>query len=209
MKTLLLVCCAALAAGCTNAAADGSGLPYFDGPDFTPRWSTPANHVIGDFHLVSQTGGAFTRADVDGRVHVASFIYTRCSGVCPMMVSQLKTVQAAIASRPDVLLVSYSVTPADDTPEQLARFGEERGIDPSRWKLVTGDADEIYRLARESYFADDGRLDASQPASEQFLHTEKVLLVDANGRLRGVYNGTLPHEMEKLIQDIAVLRPGP
>ena len=70
---------------------------------------------------------------------------------------------------------------------------------------MTGDEQTIYRLARDSYFADDGRLDEVGRSSELFLHTEKVLLVDQNGRLRGVYNGSLSFEVEKLIADIELL----
>jgi protein SCO1/2 len=187
----------------------GSGaraaLPFYDGADFTPRWTTTVAHHIEDFRLVTQTGAPFTRADLDGRVHVASFIYTHCAGVCPMMIERLSDVQRAMEGRPEALLVSFSVTPSTDTPETLAVFGAERRIDAGRWKLVTGDAGQIYRLARRSYFADDDRLGVAAPDSEPFLHTEKLLLVDQQGRLRGVYNGTLAREIEKLIVDMETL----
>jgi protein SCO1/2 len=180
-------------------------LPFYDSGDFTPRWTTSVAHRIEDFSLTTQTGAPLRRADLLGRVHVATFIYTRCAGVCPAMVSQLSKVQEAIAGATDALIVSYTVTPSVDTPQVLSAFGNERHIDPAAWKLVTGDADQIYGLARRSYFADDGRLDAATPAAEQFLHTEKALLVDREGRLRGVYNATLPHEIDKLIGDLGLL----
>jgi protein SCO1/2 len=180
-------------------------LPFYDSADLSPRWSRTVDHHVADFNLVAQDGAPITRADLLGRVHVASFIYTHCAGVCPSMVTQLKKVQAAIAARQDAVLVSYSVAPKQDTPRTLTAFAESRGIDSSVWKLVTGDAEQIYSLARTSYFADDGRLDPSAPAAEQFLHTEKVLLVDRDGRLRGVYNATLPHEIDKLITDLQTL----
>ena len=91
---------------------------------------------------------------------------------------------------------------AVSSPALLASFGHARGIDPARWRLVTGDRRTIYQLARESYFADDRR--AAGP--KEILHSEKVLLVDRHGRLRGVYNGTLPFEMERLIVDVRQLR---
>lgn len=183
----------------------GDGLPFYDSPDLTPRWAEDVAHTIGEFALVSQTGESMTRDDLTGRIHVASFIFTSCGEICPTLVTELMAVQAAIRDRDDVLLVSYSVAPAHDTAAVLAQFGVERGIDHARWKLLTGDAETIYRLARNSYFADDGRLDAEGPATELFLHTEKVLLVDATGRLRGVYNGSMPFEIAKLIEDIDTL----
>lgn len=189
----------------TDALQATPALPFYDGPDFTPHWSRSVNHRIADFTLVTQTGEPLRRSDLMGRVHVATFVYTRCSGVCPAMITQLSKVQRAIQGRSDAVIVSYSVTPALDTPEMLAAFGSSRNIDPSSWKLVTGDAHQIYALARESYFADDERLDANQPADEQFLHSEKALLVDRDGRLRGVYNATVPHDIDKLVADLNVL----
>lgn len=196
------------AAGCTRADAGvpGEGLPFYDSPDFTPRWARSSAHAVGAFALVDQMGAPFTHEDMRGRIHVASFIFTRCGSICPTMVRQLARVQQALESANDVVIVSYSVTPQHDTPEILAAFGAERRIDPDRWKLLTGDVGTIYRLARESYFADDGRVNAALPATGQFLHTEKLLLVDGAGRLRGVYNGTLPYEIDKLLLDVDALR---
>lgn len=206
MRILLFVgLTTALAALLVGEAVNSTPpLPFYDSADLTPRWTRSSSHRIGDFTLVTQDGVTMTRNDVMGKVHVASFIYTRCAGICPAMVTQLAKVQKAITGR-EAVLVSYSVTPQDDTPQTLAAFGELRGIDPARWKLVTGDPEQIYRLARTSYFVDDGRLDASKAATDQFLHTEKALLVDREGRLRGVYNATLPHEIDKLVADLALL----
>jgi len=183
----------------------GKGLPFYDSVEFTPRWSSTVEHTIGDFSLVTQTGDAITRDDLRGRLHVASFIFTSCNVICPTLVTQLSKVQDAVAHRDDVLLVSYSVAPPYDSVAVLNEFGSDRGINPDRWKLVTGDEQTIHRLARNSYFADDGRLDGSQTSADLFLHTEEVLLVDENGRLRGVYNGSLSFEIEKLIADIVLL----
>ncbi len=199
---LLLVIGTLVLAGAYTASVSRSpvtALPYYDGPDFTPRW-TPVVHRVGDFHLIAQTGRQVTRTDLSGRIHVASFLFTTCPSICPTLVQQLKRVQEATRDVPNLSIVSYSVTPATDTPARLAAFGLERGIDPSRWMLVTGEASVIATLARESYFADDSRLDRSAP--DQILHTEKLLLVDEEGHLRGIYNGTIPFEVNRLIEDV-------
>ncbi len=188
-----------------DAVSAAPSLPFYDSADLAPRWTRTVDHRIADFKLVTQSGSAITRADLIGQVHVATFIYTHCAGVCPSMITQLKKVQSALDGRKGARLISYSVAPQQDTPETLTAFAELRGIDSARWTLVTGDAEQIYELARTSYFADDGRIDASMPASAQFLHTEKALLVDRDGRLRGVYNATLPHEIEKLTADLYTL----
>ena len=196
--------------GCGTVAADGSApLPYYDGPDFTPHWS-PIAHRVSDFRLTTQRGETLTGESLRGRIHVASFVYTKCAAVCPVLVRDLAKVQAAIATLPDVVLVSYTVTPEADTPAALAAFGRERSIDPDRWRLVTGDRRQIWRLARESYFADDPRALDGEPSPEQaFLHTEKVLLVDRHLHLRGVYNGTSAFDIEHLITDLRRLASSP
>jgi protein SCO1/2 len=179
------------------ATSDTTGLPYYDSLDLTPRWRRPSIERPFEFELSTQRGTRLSAADLRGRIHVASFIFTRCDGICPAMVRQLKRVQAAVSA--DVRIVSYTVTPGLDTPDHLAAFGQRHGIDSDRWLLVTGSDAHIFRLAREFYFADDRRL---RGGGDEFLHTEKVLLVDAKGDLRGVYNGTVPFDTDKLIEDI-------
>ena len=187
---------------CVEAAPPKPALPYYDAADFTARW-TPVAHRIGHFDLTTQTRTAVSERSLDGRIHVASFIYTKCAAVCPIVVAQLARVQSAIRAIPSAVIVSYSVTPDVDTPAALAAFGRERAIDPERWWLVTGSRRQIYGLARSSYFADDDRVGpGSGGSSEALLHTEKVVLVDGERRLRGVYNGTQPHEIDLLIEDL-------
>lgn len=200
---VLAVCI--LSACAAPALRPEGGLPYYSDATFTPVWGGATTHRIAPFSLVTQTGAAVTERDLAGRIHVASFFFTQCPNICPPLVQQLKRVQAATSGSADVLLVTYTVTPAHDTPDVLARFGREREIDPRRWLLVTGAPGEIARLARESYFADDRRF-GDVPPGQLLLHTEKVILVDPEGRLRGVYNGTFPFDIDRLIEDIATLR---
>lgn len=177
-----------------------TSLPFYDSADFTPTWTRPAAERPFSFNLLTQRGTAVTANDLRGRVHVASFIFTRCDGICPTMMRQLRRVQQETPD--DLLLVSYSVTASLDRPQDLAAFGERERVDPGRWLLVTGDESQIVRLARDFYFADDRRL---EDRANAFLHTEKVLLVDGNGDLRGVYNGTVPFDMQRLIEDVRML----
>lgn len=187
-------------------ASPEDGLPFYGGADFTPSWRS-ASHRVGGFSLQSQTGAAFTDRDLRGRVHLASFIYTRCSAICPALVTSLRRVDRAV-SDDHFRIVSYSVTPDLDPPAVLAAFGAERGINPDRWILATGDRSEIFRLARESYFASDEVMSKTLADPDAFLHTEKLILVDANGKLRGVYDGTLPSDVDHAIDDAKRLLDG-
>lgn len=184
----------------------GADLPFYGTRDFTPSWGGTA-HRVGAFSLLNQTGAKFTDSDLRGRVHLASFIYTRCSGVCPALVASLRRVDRALQDD-RFRIVSYSVTPDLDPPDVLAAYGAERNIDPKRWILATGDKSEIFRLARESYFASDEVMSKTLADPNAFLHTEKLLLVDGAGKLRGVYDGTLPSDVDHAIADARVLLIG-
>ncbi len=205
MTRFALMLTAALSAACASPAAD---LPFYADRTFSPSWSPVAHSVTtaaaADEAFVDQTGAAFTVSSLRGRVHVASFIFTRCSVICPPLVSSMKRVQSAVAGR-DVTLLSYSVTPDLDTVDVLRTFGGDRGVDPARWKLLTGNPAGVIRVARDLYFADDDGMRASLAKPDAFLHTEKLLLVDADGQIRGIYNGTQPFEIQKLIEDIRSL----
>jgi protein SCO1/2 len=182
-------------------------LPYYETRDFTPRW-TRVVHRIAPFRLIDQENRPRTEKDLDGKIHVASFLFTECPNVCPALVARLKPVQEALRGQDDVLMVSYSVTPLTDTPAVLAAFGRLRGIDPARWRLLTGDLSEVRNLMSGSYFADDTRV-IDGTTESRLLHTEKVLLVDRDRHLRGIYNGTSAFEMQRLVEDIETLRREP
>lgn len=175
-------------------------LPYYDSAELAPRWTRPAADRPFEFDLLTQRGTRVSAVDLRGRIHVASFVFTRCDGICPTMMRQLRRVQAEAPQ--DVRLISFTVTPDLDRPADLAVFGTRERVDPERWLLVTGDAAQIFGLARNFYFADDRRLRGTPDA---FLHTEKVMLVDRNGDVRGVYNGTVPFDIERLLEDIRTL----
>jgi protein SCO1 len=185
-------------------------LPFYDDPYFTAQWLAPEDprhaklHRIADFALRDQTGRAFTQADVAGKIHVANFFFTTCPSVCPKMTSNLMRVQTAFLDDDDVVMLSYSVQSWVDDVAVLANYAERHGIDARRWHLLTGEREQIYTLARESYFVEKG-INERKPANE-FLHTENVVLVDGEGRLRGIYNATLPLDVERMIADVRVLK---
>ncbi|MFN7915115.1 MAG: SCO family protein [Vicinamibacterales bacterium] len=183
-----------------------SSLPFYDEATFTPHW-TPVDHRVAAFTLMTESRTAISNRTLAGRPYVASFVYTNCAAVCPILVRQLSRVQEDLGDR--ARIVSFTVTPDADTPEVLAAFGHERGIDPSRWSLVTGSKRTIYTLARTSYFADDSRAGLTPDDERAFLHSEKLLLVDGNGQLRGIYNGTQPHAVDQLIDDFRTLSTEP
>ncbi len=196
-------------AGCKNKPAT-LPLPFINKPDFTPEWigkseaSYTSIHQIPSFSFINQDGEAITEKTVEGKIYVADFIFTRCASICPKMTANMGVLQDKFKNDAGVLLLSHSVTPEMDSVSVLKKYAIERGVVSGKWHLLTGNKDDIYRLAKKEYFAGD-TIGYYQTGNE-FLHTENFILVDQHRRIRGVYNGTLPLEMERLIEDIGALK---
>jgi protein SCO1 len=144
-----------------------------------------------------------TQADIEGKIHVANFIFTRCGSICPIMTKHMKLVQNAFQKNDDVVMLSYSVTPWLDSVARLKDYANNNAITSPNWHLLTGNKGDIYTLARQSYFAEEDL--GFTKDSTDFLHTEHILLVDKTKRIRGIYNGTLQLEIEQMIKDIQTL----
>ena len=185
-------------------------LPVYNTADFTPLWllnnqlQSNTIHKIAAFNFIDQDNNKITNADFIGKIQVANFFFSSCPSICPKMMNNLQKVQETFKADTSVLLASFSVMPWIDTVKKLKIYAVTNEIKSNKWYLLTGDAGKIYDLARKSYFAEEA-IGFSRDSSE-FLHTEHVLLVDGNQHLRGIYNGTLPLEMERLIEDIKILK---
>lgn len=159
-------------------------------------------HTIADFSLTNQNGRQITQADYEDKIYIADFFFTTCPTICPIMTKNMVEIQESIKND-DVFLLSHSVTPQIDSVAQLKKYALEKGVDDSKWNLVTGDKKQIYELARKSYLAvktdgDGGPFD--------MIHTENFILVDKEKRIRGFYDGTNSEEIEKLLSDLEILQ---
>ncbi len=160
------------------------------------------NHRIADWSFTNQNRKTISHQDYENKIYVADFFFTTCPTICPIMTDNMVWLQDNIQQYPDVMLLSYSVTPDIDTPEVLKEYAIEKGVDDSRWNLVTGDKREIYYLARQSYLA----VKTGNPSElYDMVHTENFILVDKKRRIRGFYDGTEREEMKQLLEDIAFL----
>ncbi len=92
------------------------------------------------------------------------------------------------------------MTPKTDSVTRLHEYAAMIGANPNKWHMLTGDKAAIYDLARNGYFAEQSA--GISKDSSQFLHTEHFVLVDRSCRIRGIYNGTLASENERLLEDI-------
>jgi protein SCO1/2 len=199
LSTLLCIGCGADDA--KEIPSPLSDLPYFVDSAMTPVWisadsvETLASHVVGPFDAIDHDGRPMSRDDMAGRIVVVDFFFTACPGICPRLSKSMARLHDSLAGTDDVLLLSFSVTPERDSVPVLRRYADTYGATDERWRLLTGDRDAIYDLARRSFFA---RVDTTPGA---LLHTELFYLVDRSGRIRGVYNGTLGTDVMALLDD--------
>lgn len=213
MRKYLYVVAACLLFACKQPdkalVAKHTSLPYYTSADLTPHWKgdtgyiADSGHRIPSFRFTDQAGKQVTEATFAGKIYVANFFFTACPGICKILTTNLKMVQQAFANDDRVLLLSHSVTPEQDTVARLRDYAHNFKLIDTKWHLVTGDKNSIYAIARKAYFADEDL--GEQKDANDFLHTENVLLIDQQRKIRGVYKGTSPVEIQHLVNDIKTL----
>ena len=156
-----------------NVFSNNEILPYYNSQDLTPSWNIKNEHRITAFNLVDQNGKNFGSNLLNDKIYIANFFFTTCPGICPKMTKCFKVLQDSISLMNHVELVSFSVMPWIDTVNKLKKYGEENGVNPAKWHLLTGDKSIIYSLGRSSFFADNNKL----TDSTTFLHTDKMYLI--------------------------------
>lgn len=162
-------------------------------------------HKIPDFRLINQNGDTITQKDYENKIYIADFFFTTCQSICPIMTDHMLVLQEKLKNDPEVLLLSHSVIPKADSVPQLKKYAMEKGVNPEKWNLVTGDKKQIYDLARKSYLAAKSEGDGGP---FDMIHTENFVLVDKERQIRGFYDGTDPAAIEMIMADIAILKQG-
>jgi protein SCO1 len=160
-------------------------------------------HRISDFSLTAQDGANVSLKDLEGKIYVADFFFTTCPTICPAMSANMKRVYDRFLDAQDFVLVSHTVMPEVDTQEILAEYARRYGADSNRWLFLTGDKKSIYELARKSYFAVTTEGEGDE---HDFIHTENLILVDKEKRIRGYYDGTDAKDVDRLIKEIEILQ---
>lgn len=192
-----------------NALKPKKNLPIYQPADFNAELVDASllhkkkYHTVANFSLINQNGKTVTQKDYEGKIYITDFFFTTCQTICPVMTKNMVAIQDIIKNDDAVMLLSHSVTPKIDSVAQLKKYALEKGVLDNKWNLVTGDKKEIYDLARKSYMAvkTDPNID---PYS--MIHTENFILVDKEKRIRGTYDGTNDEAIEKLINDIKILK---
>ena len=177
-------------------------LPVFTPADLRPTLVHPSligntTHEIPQFSFTNQFGDELSSKDVENKIYVANFFFTSCPSICIDLTNNLKIVQNAFDK--EIVILSHSVDPEIDTVERLMKYQEINEIDGSNWFLLRGNIDEIIKMAQLGYFA---IASVDNHIENSLIHTENIVLIDYQQRIRGVYNGTSELEMSYLIDDI-------
>ena len=170
--------------------------------DFSMKHITK-DHTIADFELTNQNGEKITNKNYKDKIYVADFFFTRCQTICIAMAYNMSELQNLYKKDTEIMFLSHSVTPEIDSVTVLKEYADRKGVIDGKWNITTGAKTHIYELARKSYFA---VLDEGNGDENDFIHTEQFVLVDKEKRIRGYYDGTEKEDMEKLKEDIVLLK---
>lgn len=171
-------------------------------PSVPTQTTLPVLGNVPAFALTEHTGQPITLNNLLGKIWVTNFFFTTCRSICPIMQDNMKEVQKAFVGNPQVQIVSFTVDPERDTVTVLRDYASRKGAIPGKWSFVTGEKKAIYRLARQGFkLAADDVPEELQGTRHDFIHSEKFVLVDAQGRIRGYYSGLDMEQVHRLIED--------
>jgi protein SCO1/2 len=166
---------------------------------------------LAAFSLTDQRGKAFGSNELRGKVWVADFVFTTCPVVCPKLTKRMAEIQHRARHLGQAFhLVTFTVDPENDTPERLARYATSYHADPSRWSFVTGSLGDIETTVVKGFKIAMGKepleVDGGAPGSALFtiFHGEKLVLVDADGNIRGYFDAD-DEGIDELLRDTEIL----
>jgi protein SCO1/2 len=185
-------------------------LPIFfqkgtDNPFLECPVGDTTQHYIPEFTFSNQYGEPVGRAEMEGKITIVDFFFTSCPSICPVMSKEMERVNDMFRDEPRVQIMSISIDPEYDTPEMLKTYADEHNAIPGKWHFLSGPKEETYRLARCGFVIPtiDGN-----GVPDDFVHTDKFMLIDELGRIRGYYSGTNREDVDLLMLETKVLLHG-
>lgn len=161
-------------------------------------------HRLGPFSFTDQSGRIISEENFRNKIYVAAFFYTACKSVCPEIIYGLQDVAYEFKDDSTLKIISFSVFPDHDSVPVLAAYAKQYHADPHRWYFATGyNKEQVYKLAQEDYLLPVQTI-GNKPAD--FIHSDKLMLMDPDKRIRGIYKGTDAWEIKRLKEEIKVLK---
>ena len=178
-------------------------LPYLGNKEISENGKDTIYHTIPAFKFVNQDGDTITDKKFEGKIYVADYFFTTCKTICPKMTTELLRVQEKFAyTKGMVRILSHTVDPEHDSVPVLKAYSKLVHADTAIWDFVTGDKKHLYDIARRGYLLNAMEGDGGP---DDFIHSEFLVLIDKEKRIRGVYDGTNIKEVNNLLDDIKVL----
>lgn len=157
----------------------------------------PVLGEIPPFELLDNFNQPFTEKNISGKIWVADLIFTTCSGPCPVMSTEMKSVHKIYLENENIHMVTITVNPDYDSPEVLTEYGNRYDADFDKWHFLTGEYEKIQSLIANGFKMGD--------IEEIVFHSTRFALIDPNMNIRGYYMGTESEDVKKLIDDIEIL----
>jgi protein SCO1 len=153
--------------------------------------SLPVLGQMPDFALTGQNNQNVTLASLRGNVWIADVIFTRCAGQCPIMSAHMREIQDALPAGRPIKLVSFTTDPSFDTPAVLKKYGSQFGAHDGQWIFLTGSKAALRRATVDGLKLSVMDNPSGQPgnAGDLFIHSQKLVLLDQDGRIRGYFDG--------------------
>lgn len=199
MKPGLIITTALLAAACSPLSSSDDTLPILGRRYYDEATQDTVYHTVGDFAFVNQDSVTVTPTTFDDKIYVTDFFFTSCPTICPVMKKQMLRVYEAFENNEEVAILSHTIDPEYDTVALLHDYAERLGVSSPAWQFVTGEKDSIYNIALKSYMVTTAE---EEDAPGGFIHSGAFILVDKDRRIRGMYDGTVPEQVDVLMNDI-------
>ncbi len=158
--------------------------------------------TIPNFNFIDQNKTSISNSTFANKIYLADFIFLNCPSICPKMTSEMEKVYDFFEKDSNVLFLSHTIDPLNDSINRLKSYSEMLKIKDSKWHFVTGSLGKIHNIAEKGYFS-IAFPDSTAPGG--FTHSGALVLVDKNRHVRGIYDGTNPKETKKIIADISLL----
>jgi protein SCO1 len=166
-----------------------------------PAPELPQLFPVPDANLVDETGRAVALGSLHGSVTIYNFIFTSCTGICPIMTNNMRALTAKIDREAPVRFVSITVDPTRDTPQVLAAYAKKNRNDP-RWTFLTGNRDDIVKLSVQGFKLSAGD---PMPGGDPLLHSSRFAVADKTGMIRGYYDsadGKVPEQVAAVVEQL-------
>ena len=199
IRLFLFIAGLSLFVSCTDSSSSNNELPILGNRDIVD--GDTVFHKISDFKFINQDSNVITNSTFANKIYVADVFFTSCPSICPKVKQQMLRLYDKFEEEEDLLFLSHSIDVIHDSVPKLKAYADKLELSSDRCHFVTGEEDELYRLADEYFIA--AVKDKDAPGG--FDHSGRLILVDANRHVRAFAEGTDPESVTKFMDDIQLL----